>query len=180
MTHILTLIDQLILMEEFRDNEHKKLMLAQHKGAAAVGESSMMFHLKALRGAVVEKQATMPATITINGKTFDVSVGKTPSWTGTGEPPKCWFGNYAPLNQSPISAVDNCIYPMVVGDKPLDYLDKCFMENCLCGDVPMGRTFMPFNQTVPFNQTTTYAGTQTACTIPPTEEQFEFGFINKL
>lgn len=49
MEQILSLIDDLIEMEKARDAEYKAMAIKAHKASQSMGESGLLFHLKALR-----------------------------------------------------------------------------------------------------------------------------------
>jgi hypothetical protein len=48
------LLNQIIKMESLRDEEHKKYWASQKKYSKSVGESSILFHLKALKELISE------------------------------------------------------------------------------------------------------------------------------
>jgi hypothetical protein len=50
----LDLLDMIIEKAYLEDEEHKKKMIARHKGSKAVGISWMCFHLEVLKGLLEE------------------------------------------------------------------------------------------------------------------------------
>lgn len=55
MKEVLDLINQLIEMEKVRDLEFKKMKYSRHECQETTGESSMAFHLTALKELIVLK-----------------------------------------------------------------------------------------------------------------------------
>jgi hypothetical protein len=49
MDRIIDLVNDLIALEQERDKEWKKLMIALHRGEEAVGDSAMLTHLRSLK-----------------------------------------------------------------------------------------------------------------------------------
>ena len=52
----INLLDQIIKKAEEEDVEHKKRAIASHKASQSLGDSWMVFHLKALRTLVTSEE----------------------------------------------------------------------------------------------------------------------------
>ena len=62
MKDALNLLNDIILMEQERDDLFKKWAIENHKGSLALGESKILFHLKALKELIEKKRYSLTLT----------------------------------------------------------------------------------------------------------------------
>lgn len=77
MNRQLILLDQIIEMAEQQEEELKKYYIMIHKASKTLGDSALLFYLKALKDLIIEENKSVtPATpVVLDGKTYQVAVG---------------------------------------------------------------------------------------------------------
>ena len=71
------LIDDLIEMARAQQEELYAYRRANHKANTTVGDTTLLFHLQALKD-LIQEESTPPNTIKLDGKEFQVSYGTPP------------------------------------------------------------------------------------------------------
>jgi hypothetical protein len=77
MLRSLHLIDDLIEIAKAQQEELYAYRKAAHKALKTVGDTSLLFHLQTLKE-LIQEESKMPSTVVLDGKSFEVSLGKTP------------------------------------------------------------------------------------------------------
>lgn len=74
MNRVLELLDQIIELAEEQEKALNQANIALHRASRTVGESSVLFHLKALRELIV-KETLSSGPIKLGNKSFDIAIG---------------------------------------------------------------------------------------------------------